>query len=81
MPPPPGWFSMMIGLPSVSPKVGCRTRASVSIGPPAANGTTMVTGRLGQSSARAAPGTARTASVSRIVELRMFIPWRCTVAP
>ena len=34
-------------------------RASVSIGPPAANGTTMVTGRLGQSSAAAVAGEGR----------------------
>ena len=56
MPPPPGTFSMMICWPSVSPSAGCRMRASVSIGPPAANGTTMVIGRFGQSSALAADG-------------------------
>ena len=56
MPPPPGTFSMMICWPSVSPSVGCRMRASVSIGPPAANGTTMVIGRLGQSWALDAGG-------------------------
>ena len=49
MPPPPSTFSMMIGWPSVSPSVGCRMRAEHSIGPPAANGTTMLIGRLGQS--------------------------------
>ena len=49
VPPPPGWFSMMTCWPSVSLSVGCRMRASVSSGPPAANGTTMVTGRVGQS--------------------------------
>src|SRR5258708_38135863 len=52
-PPPPGMFSMMTCWPSVSPSAGCRMRASVSIGPPAANGTTMVTGRTGQSCAPA----------------------------
>ena len=56
MPPPPGTFSMMICWPSVSPSAGCRMRASVSIGPPAANGTTMVIGRLGQSCALRAGG-------------------------
>jgi len=64
MPPPPGTFSMMIGWPSVSPSVGCRMRASESIGPPAANGTTMVIGRLGQSSALAPETNAASAAAS-----------------
>ena len=51
MPPPPGWFSMTMVWPSASANVGCRMRASASIGPPAANGTTIVSGRLGQSCA------------------------------
>ena len=58
MPPPPGTFSMMICWPSVSPSAGCRMRASVSIGPPAANGTIMVIGRFGQSCAAAGAASA-----------------------
>ena len=64
MPPPPGTFSMMIGWPSVSPSVGCRMRASESIGPPAANGTTMVSGLLGQSWAPALEANAASAATS-----------------
>src|SRR3954468_24695 len=62
MPPPPGTFSTMMGWPNVSPSAGCRMRASESIGPPAANGTTMVSGRLGQSWAAAGETNSSAAS-------------------
>src|SRR5215470_16311275 len=51
MPPPPLTFSMMSCWPSTSERCGCRMRPSVSTGPPAANGTTMVSVRAGHSSA------------------------------
>jgi hypothetical protein len=59
---------MMIGWPIVSPSVGCRMRASESIGPPAANGTTMVSGRDGQSCAAAplSPAAASKAAKSSL---------------
>ncbi len=47
MPPPPLMFSITTGWPSASPSAGASMRPSTSIGPPAANGTTMVTGRVG----------------------------------
>jgi hypothetical protein len=45
--PPPGRFSMMMGLPSRSATFGWMMRASVSTAPPAAQGTISVTGRVG----------------------------------
>src|SRR6185436_1865781 len=49
MPPPPGTLSTITCLPMVSPRYCARIRPSTSTGPPAANGTTMVTGRVGHS--------------------------------
>ncbi len=49
MPPAPLMFSITTCLPIASLRYGDRMRPSVSTGPPAANGTTMVTGRVGQS--------------------------------
>src|SRR5690348_12474553 len=53
-PPAPPTFSITTCLPRVSDSRCASTRPLASTGPPAANGTTMVTGRAGQSSARAA---------------------------
>jgi hypothetical protein len=55
------------------------TRATVSVGPPAANGTIMVTGRDGKDCARAPPVTAQIAKVASsvliILEIGMdFLP-------
>src|SRR5947208_1392950 len=50
-------------LPQKPGKAGARMRATVSAGPPAANGTTMVTGRVGQSWDSAGP-RLRTASAT-----------------
>jgi hypothetical protein len=48
MPPPaPDTFSMTIGWPSDVFMRSVRMRASVSVGPPAGNGTIMVIGRDG----------------------------------
>src|SRR3954464_5348701 len=51
MPPPPGTLSTITCLPMASPRYCARIRPSTSTGPPAANGTTMVTGRVGHSCA------------------------------
>ena len=51
MPPAPPIFSMITCCCSASLNPACKIRATASIGPPAANGTTMVTGRVGQVSA------------------------------
>src|SRR5215475_5398475 len=51
MPPAPPTFSTIICWPSRSESDVARIRPIESIGPPAANGTTRVTGRVGQSCA------------------------------
>src|SRR5262245_46087268 len=51
-------LSTMTCWPSSSDSRGVRMRATTSIGPPAANGTTTVGGRAGQSCAGAAAGNA-----------------------
>src|SRR5262245_20572860 len=55
MPPEPPTFSIMTCWPKSSERPGARMRPTVSAGPPAANGTTMVTGRVGQSCDSAGP--------------------------
>ena len=62
MPPPPPTFSMITCWPSASERPTARTRPAVSDELPAANGTTMVTGRVGQLCADAAPTAAMVAS-------------------
>jgi hypothetical protein len=47
VPPAPGTFSTMNCFPSVCDMCSLTTRAAKSVVPPAANGTTMVTGRVG----------------------------------
>src|ERR1700722_9859322 len=51
MPPAPPMFSTITCCCKASLKADCRMRATASIGPPVANGTTNVSGRLGQVSA------------------------------
>ncbi len=53
MPPAPPTFSITTCWPKVSDRRRPMMRPSTSVPPPAANGTTMVTGRFGQSSAGA----------------------------
>ena len=82
-PPLPGQYVLdVIGWPIVSPSVGCRMRASESIGPPAANGTTMVSGRVGQSCAVAAKLVAQRATTAKAAANSSFrIRHRCTPSP
>jgi hypothetical protein len=47
VPPAPVTFSMTIWAPSDGPMCWVRMRASTSVGPPAANGTIIVIGRVG----------------------------------
>src|SRR3954451_12517508 len=54
MPPAPPMFSTTICCPRLSLTRGAMRRAATSTGPPAVNGTTMVTGRVGHSCAAAA---------------------------
>ena len=67
MPPAPPTFSMMTCWPSTSESRAPRMRATVSEALPAANGTTMVTGRVGQFCAvqGVAPTTAMASSRNR----------------
>src|ERR1700674_5364015 len=60
MPPAPPTFSTITCCCKASLKADCRIRATASIGPPAANGTTIVSGRIGQVSASI--GVAKIAS-------------------
>ena len=70
MPPAPGMLSTMTCWPSSSVIRGERMRATTSIGPPAANGTTTVGGRVGQSCAGAAAvETANAASAAPTIRL------------
>src|SRR5262245_55124071 len=66
MPPPPGTLSTITCLPITSVRYCARIRPSTSTGPPAANGTTMVTGRAGQSWA-CAPAAAASAAIASAV--------------
>src|SRR4051794_2696957 len=54
MPPAPPMFSTTICCPRLSLTRGAMSRAATSTGPPAVNGTTIVTGRVGHSCAVAA---------------------------
>jgi hypothetical protein len=47
----PGLFSTTNGCPNFSCSLGAIARASVSVDPPGGNGTTIVTGLVGQASA------------------------------
>src|SRR5262245_53541277 len=58
LPPAPDLLSTTNGVPNVACRCCCRMRASRSAEPPAANGTTMVTGRCGQVSCACAGAAA-----------------------
>src|SRR5438034_3489241 len=82
MPPAPPTFSTITGLPRCSAMRGARIRPRISLDAPAANGTTMVSGRVGQSWAvaeLAAPMSAA-AVAATILILRMGVPRCATVA-
>src|SRR5262245_39070833 len=66
LPPAPDLFSTANGTPNFACRCCSRMRASKSADPPAANGTTMVTGRCGQAScACAGAASATTAATAR----------------
>jgi hypothetical protein len=64
VPPAPPTFSMMTGCPSFWRSTSPRSRATLSVGPPAAKGTTMVTGFSGYSASAAVATPANTAEIS-----------------
>jgi hypothetical protein len=64
LPPAPPRFSITTGWPSASASGGWITRATMSLAPPGANGTTSVTGRSGQAAAPACGNAAASASSS-----------------
>src|SRR5262245_6175922 len=80
MPPAPPTFSMMICWPSVALIAGASTRATTSLGPPAANVTTRVNGRVGQSCAAsgitAPASTSAAASVTALFRMSVAAPFR-----
>ncbi len=67
MPPAPGMLSTTSCWPSSSDIRGVMMRPTTSIGPPAANGTTIVTGRAGQSCADAP--TVATVNAASVVKM------------
>src|SRR6516162_3172736 len=79
LPPAPDLFSTMHGTPNFVCRCCCRMRASKSADPPAANGTTMVTGRCGQASCACASAvSATTAPTARGAKIpRMQILQQC----
>ena len=65
LPPAPGLLSTMKGWPNTRPSSGASARARMSVVPPAAKGTTMRTGLLGQAPcARSGPGATSAADAS-----------------
>src|SRR5262245_39881980 len=75
--PAPGTFSTITGWPTSSDSRAAMMRAEVSTGPPAANGTTMVTGRVGQSCARAATGLVSAMASAAAISFRMMVLRNC----
>src|SRR5262245_33028280 len=79
MPPAPPTFSMMICWPSVSLMRAPRMRAMVSTGPPAAYGTTILIGRVGQlcacAGAIAVANTIPAAANTRIMAFLLEYGW------
>src|SRR5262245_40577039 len=80
LPPAPDLFSTTNGTPNFVCRCCCRMRASKSAEPPAANGTTMVTGRCGQASCACAGAasttTAATARTRRMCKPPGLTRWR-----
>src|SRR5215471_13942754 len=83
LPPAPDLFSTMNGTPNFACRCCCRMRASKSADPPAANGTTMVTGRCGQASCACAGAasatTAATARTRRMFKPPRLLRWRTII--
>src|SRR5688572_6957593 len=72
MPPALGRFSTITVCPRGLPMACATTRATVSVGPPAANGTSMLTLRVGYCCATAAPDTTSTAAAMLETRNRIF---------
>src|SRR5262245_55811578 len=67
MPPPAPTFSTTTGCPRISARRDAMMRPNTSPGPPAPNGTTMVTGRIGQVCAAAGVHDAISAAAAASV--------------
>src|ERR1700679_109635 len=79
VPPAPGIFSTTTGWPSARAIRSLTTRATVSVGPPALNGTTTVMGRDGKSSAEADDEATTIAAKAKAVKnLRMVLYLSCS---
>src|SRR5258708_5127539 len=74
MPPAPPTFSTITVAPKFSPRRGPMIRPRISLPLPAANGTTMVTGRTGQSSATAGAVAATIATNAAIILTPCMVP-------
>src|SRR5665213_4091224 len=77
MPPATGTFSTMIVCLRISPMRCANSRAITSLGPPAANGLTMVIGRLGHSSALAPAVKVNAATASSAVTAFHMVGSEC----
>src|SRR5580692_8086637 len=73
VPPAPVTFSMTTGCPSDWPMRSPTTRAITSVGPPAANGTTMVIGRDGKDCAAALPAKPDIAATAVVAKTSLRI--------
>src|SRR5262245_30709234 len=73
MPPAPEVFSIITCCPSASERPTARTRPAVSDELPAANGTTMVTGRCGQLCADAAPTVTKAVRAESETSATLFV--------
>src|SRR5262249_40785224 len=74
VPPAPLGFSTTTCWPRTSLSPWARMRPATSLGPPAANGTTRVSGRVGKFCAGAVPAEASSASIAPKTFTRGFIP-------
>src|SRR3990170_8553495 len=72
MPPALGRFSTITVWPSGLPMAWARMRATVSVGPPAANGTTIETLRVGYCCAAAPALNAASATKEERIEIRFI---------
>src|SRR5262245_51913904 len=80
LPPPPARFSTTNGCPSSSLKTCAISRANRSAVPPAGNGTTIVTGRLGQACAETARGESSTAAIAKAMKRSPIVTVQLTGA-
>src|SRR5438046_612261 len=76
MPPAPPIFSTITCWRRISDRRALKIRATMSVEPPAAYGTTMVTGRVGQFCAAAVAAVATNTALAAIVLINDMVPPR-----